>query len=273
MKSGLLLFFHALALCNSFESTSRPAREVSLLVVPDEEIGSPVSRATTEKYARRIAAQKGFVLVLEPATAEGALKTARKGIADYSLAIQGRAAHSGIDFADGASAILEAARQTERIAAFSRAEIGLTVNPGLLSGGTALNIVAPHAMLKFEARLSRMRDFAPLDRRLRGLRPVDPRCTLKLTGGLNRPPMERTPATARLFTRAAELAQHLGLTLTEAATGGASDGNFTAALGLATLDGLGPTGGGAHSSDEHILLDSIAPRMALIALLLSHLRL
>jgi glutamate carboxypeptidase len=273
MKSGLLLFFHALALLQAQDGGAYAARTVSLLVVPDEEIGSPASRAVTEKFARRLAAQKGFVLVLEPATASGALKTARKGIADYTLTIRGRAAHSGVDFAAGASAILEAARQTERIAGLSRPASGLTLNPGILRGGTALNIVAPLATLDFEARLSRMRDFAPLERRLRRLRAFDPRCTLALSGGLNRPPMERTPRTARLYSRAATLArEQLGQTLTEAATGGASDGNFTAALGLPTLDGLGPTGAGAHCPGEHILLSSVAPRMALIALLLSQLK-
>ncbi len=323
MKSGLLLFFHALALALDPENSAaspgaHSSRHISLLAVPDEEIGSPASRAVTEKFARRIAAQNGFVLVLEPATAAGALKTARKGIADYSLTIRGRAAHSGIDFADGASAILEAAYQVQAIAALSRRssankashsykslakssnkrirsykspkssprsglssspaaasfrnDDSITLNPGILRGGAALNIVAPLATLDFEARLSRIRDFAPLDRRLRNLRPHDPRCSLSLTGGLNRPPMERSPLTARLFRRAAALAhQHLGLSLTEAATGGASDGNFTAALGLPTLDGLGPTGAGAHSPGEHILLNSIAPRMALIALLFTHL--
>jgi glutamate carboxypeptidase len=321
MKSGLLLFFHALALAldfGNFADSGSPARRISLLAVPDEEIGSPASRAVTEDFARRIRSENGFVLVLEPATATGALKTARKGIADYSLTIHGRAAHSGIDFADGASAIIEAAHQIQAIAALSRSapnassankasisyksraasskkrnssykspatsrsrselrshapassfhDDSITLNPGILRGGSALNIVAPLATLDFEARLSRLRDFAPLDRKLRALRPFDPRCTLSLAGGLNRPPMERSPATARLFARAATLARrHLGLSLTEAATGGASDGNFTAALGLPTLDGLGPTGAGAHSPNEHILLNSIAPRMALLALL------
>jgi glutamate carboxypeptidase len=177
-----------------------------------------------------------------------------------------------VDFAAGASAILEAARQTERIAAFTNLPRGITVNPGLIRGGSATNTVAAEAQLRCDVRLSRLRDFPALDRRFRNLRPFDPRCKISVTGGLNRPPMERTRAITQLFARAAAIAhQHLGLTLEESSTGGASDGNFTAALGLPTLDGLGAIGQGAHAATESILLSQIAPRTALLAALLQNL--
>ena len=269
MKAGLLQFLHAATILRELDQPAASPRSITLFVVPDEEIGSPSSRPLTESHARR----SSLALVLEPGTGlEGRLKTARKGIADYTVDIRGRAAHAGVDFSAGASAILEAARQTERIAAFTRLDRGLTVNPGLITGGTATNTVAAHAQLRCDVRIARLRDFPALDRRFRTLRPVDPRCKISVTGGLNRPPMERTPAIAKLFAHAAQLAhQHLGLQLEESSTGGGSDGNFTAALGLPTLDGLGAIGEGAHAANESILLAPIAERIALLAILLQNL--
>lgn len=269
MKSGLLLFLHATKILRELDQPARSPRQVTLLVVPDEEIGSPSSRSVTESLARR----SDLALVLEPGTGlEGRLKTARKGVGDYTINIRGRAAHAGVDFAAGASAILEAARQTERVAAFTNLARGITVNPGLISGGSATNTVAADAQLRCDIRISRLRDFPALDRRFRNLRPFDPRCKITISGGLNRPPMERTPAIAQLFARAAAIAdQHLGMKLEESSTGGGSDGNFTAALGLPTLDGLGAVGEGAHALTESIVLNQIVPRTALLAALLQNL--
>jgi glutamate carboxypeptidase len=269
MKAGLLMFLHAVKILQQLDQPAASARNITLLVVPDEEIGSPSSRPITESLARR----SRLALVLEPGTGlEGRLKTARKGIADYTVDIRGRAAHAGVDFAAGASAILEAAHQIERVAAFTNLARGTTVNPGLVSGGTATNTIAAAAQIRCDVRISRLRNFAALDRRFRTLPPVDPRCKISVSGGLNRPPMERTPAIARLFAHAAAIAdEHLGLSLEESATGGGSDGNFTAALGLPTLDGLGAVGEGAHAPTESILLNQIAPRTALLAALLQNL--
>jgi glutamate carboxypeptidase len=269
MKAGLLLFLHAAKILQQLDEPPVTSRSITLLVVPDEEIGSPSSRPVTESLARR----SSLALVLEPGTGlEGRLKTARKGVGDYTIDIRGRAAHAGVDFAAGASAILEAAHQIQRVAAFTNVARGITVNPGLISGGSATNTVAAHAQIRCDVRIARLRDFPALDRRFRTLRPVDPRCKVTVSGGLNRPPMERTPAIARLFARAASIAhQHLGLTLEESSTGGGSDGNFTAALGLPTLDGLGAVGEGAHAPSESILLGQVAPRAALLAALLQNL--
>ena len=269
MKSGLLLFLHAAKILHELDQGAVPPRTITLLVVPDEEIGSPSSRVVTESLARH----SSLALVLEPGTGlEGRLKTARKGVGDYTINIRGHAAHAGVDFAAGASAILEAARQTERIAAFTNLPRGITVNPGLISGGSATNTVAADAQLRCDIRISRLRDFPALNRRFHSLRPIDPRCKITVSGGLNRPPMERSPAIARLFAQAAAIAhEKLGLELQESSTGGGSDGNFTAALGLPTLDGLGAIGEGAHAATESILLSQIAPRTALLAALLQNL--
>jgi glutamate carboxypeptidase len=212
------------------------------------------------------------VLVLEPGTGlTGKLKTARKGIGRYIVSIEGRAAHAGVDFDNGASAILEAAKQIEKISALTNRERGITVNPGVVSGGTRSNVVAAEARIEVDARAVRMQDTETVDRKLKALRPVDKRCKVQVEGGLNRPPMERTKAITRLFTQAQEIGTQLGLTLEESSTGGGSDGNFTAALGVPTLDGLGGVGEGAHAPNESILVDRIADRVALLAALLSSL--
>jgi len=223
------------------------------------------SRALTENEARRSLA----VLVLEPGTGlAGKLKTARKGVGVYHLAVTGKAAHSGVDFSAGASAILELARQIDKIAGFTNLKRGLTVNPGVISGGTRSNVVAAEARAEIDMRVVRLSDAAGLDRKFRALKPFDKRCSLTLTGGLNRPPMERAAGVVRLFRAARALARDLGVELDESMTGGGSDGNFTAALGVATLDGLGGVGEGAHAANESILTDRIADRTALIAKLL-----
>lgn len=264
MKAGLAFLVYAVETLRELDLPV--ARRVVLQLNSDEEVGSESSRALTEEAAR----QSDFVLVLEPGTGlEGKLKTARKGVGDYTVTVHGRAAHAGVDFSNGASAILELARQVERIAEFTRLEKAITVNPGVISGGTRTNVIAAEARVEVDIRIARLQDAAWLERQFHSLKPVDRRCTIEVCGGLNRPPMERTAAIGKLFARAKLLAAELGVTLEESMTGGGSDGNFTAALGVPTLDGLGAVGEGAHAPNESILVDRIADRTALLAKLLS----
>jgi len=239
-----------------------------LQVNSDEEVGSETSRALTEEAARR----SSTVLVLEPGTGlTGKLKTARKGVGAYTVTVRGRASHSGVDFENGASAVVELARQIDRIAGFTNLKKGITVNPGVISGGTRSNVVAAEAQAEVDMRIVRMKDASPLDRKFHALRPFDKRCSIQISGGCNRPPLERTPAIGKLFGEARDWAKELGVALEESATGGGSDGNFTAAIGIPTLDGLGGVGEGAHAVNESILVNRIADRTALLALLLSRL--
>ena len=267
MKGGLVLFVYAM---KALQALDLPvARRVSLWVVSDEEVGSTGSRARTEALARASRA----VLVLEPSTGlAGRLKTARKGVGIYRLAVRGRAAHAGVDFSAGASAIVELAAQIGVLAGFTDLKKGITVNPGVLSGGTRTNVVAAAAQVEVDVRVERLRDAARLDRRFRALRPFDPRCALEISGGLNRPPMERTAPIAALFRAARSIARReLGMQLEESSSGGGSDGYFTAALGVPTLDGIGAVGEGIHAPHESMLEACIAPRAALLALLVRHL--
>jgi len=264
MKSGIAFFLFAMRALKELEMPIR--RRVALLLTTDEETGSSASRALVEREARRSTA----VLVVEPgAGLDGKLKTARKGGGQYTVTVHGRAAHAGIDFAAGASAIVELAQQVSRIAGFTRLEKGITVNPGLISGGTGANVVASEARAVFDVRIARMADFRLVEGKFHRLKPFDPRCRLEISGGLKRPPMVRTPAIRRLFRTARALAAELGVELGEAATGGGSDGNFTAALGVPTLDGLGGVGEGAHAPGESILVDRIPDRIALLAKLVA----
>jgi glutamate carboxypeptidase len=264
MKSGIAFFIFAVRTLR--EMDIRVRRRVRLLINSDEEVGSDSSRTLTQETARRAQA----VLVLEPGTGlEGKLKTARKGVGGYTITVRGRASHAGVDFSAGASAIVELARQIEGVAQFTDLKRGVTVNPGLISGGSRSNVVAAEARAVVDIRAPRLRDAETLDRRFRSLKPFDKRCTLEVEGGLNRPPMERSVGIVQLFRRAQKLAQELGVTLDESMTGGGSDGNLTAALGIPTLDGLGGVGEGAHALNESILVDRIADRTALLAKLLS----
>jgi glutamate carboxypeptidase len=239
---------------------------VTLLLVPDEEIGSPVSRVLTERLALRSSA----VLVLEPAAgAEGACKTSRKGIARYTLRIRGRASHAGLDFERGASAIVEAAHQVLAISALSRPERGLTLNPGVISGGTRANVIADQAEIITDVRFLTASQAARVDSELHRLHPRDPRCALKLSGGVERESFERSKATAKLYRLAAQAASQLGFQLAEAAVGGGSDGNLTAALGVPTLDGLGAVGDGAHASHEFVVAREMPRRTALLVELMT----
>ncbi len=260
MKAGLAFFLYAMRALSELEIPV--TREVCLLVNPDEETGSKTSRATTEAMAKRSHA----VLVLEPGTGlEGKVKTARKGIGDYTLTVHGLASHAGVDFEKGASAVIELSRQLGVIAGFTDIKRGITVNPGVISGGTRSNVIASEARAHIDIRIPKLRDAAPLAKKFRGLKPFDKRCRLELSGGLNRPPMERSAGVASLFRLARALAFDLGIDLEESSTGGGSDGNFTAALGIPTLDGLGAVGEGAHAVHESLLVARIADRVALLA--------
>ena len=263
MKGGVLAAYEAWVALRHLNLEAR--RRVMLLLVSDEETGSATSRPLIEQLAQHA----GAVLVLEPGSGpEGRLKTARKGIASFDVRATGAAAHAGVDFAQGASAVLELARQTVEWARLTDLERGVTVNPGVLRGGTRSNVVAAEAVLELEARAWRLGDLRAVEQRILAARPCDERVKLEVKGGINRPPMERSAGGAALFARARELGVMLGLDLEESATGGGSDGNFTAALGVATLDGLGPAGGGAHSPGEYCLAETLVSRSALLGLLL-----
>jgi glutamate carboxypeptidase len=239
--------------------------KVLLQLNPDEEVGSEASRELTEKNARASKA----VLVLEPGTGlTGRLKTARKGVGDFTITVKGRASHAGVDFEAGASAVLELARQIDRIASFTQLKKGITVNPGVIHGGTRSNVIAAEASADIDIRILKLRDAPALERRFRALKPIDPRCTIEVSGGLNRPPMERSAGIVQLFRLAQKLGREIGVELEESLTGGGSDGNFTAALGIPTLDGLGAVGEGAHASNESILVDRIVGRTELLAKLI-----
>jgi glutamate carboxypeptidase len=260
MKAGLAFFIFAMRELLEFDTPV--AHDVVLLVNPDEETGSRVSRAGTEALARKSQA----VLVLEPGTGlDGRAKTARKGIGAWTLKVRGIASHAGVDFEKGSSAVVELARQIDVIAGFTDLKRGITVNPGVIRGGTRSNVIAAEASAEIDIRVPRLVDARILDRKFRSLKPFDKRCSLELAGGLNRPPMERSKGGAALFRLARKLAADLGVDLKESSTGGGSDGNFTAALGIPTLDGMGAVGEGAHAAHESILIERIPDRVALLA--------
>jgi glutamate carboxypeptidase len=265
MKSGIALMLHAIAALqdwNSGDGRRELPRPITVLLVSDEEVGSDSSRRITESLAKKSAA----VLVLEPSYGfDGAVKTARKGVGDYTLKVTGKASHAGLDFQKGVNAILELARQIEKVSGFTDLNKGLTVNVGLVSGGSRTNVVPAEASAQVDVRIARLKDAAGIDKKMRGLRPFNRKCKLEISGGINRPPLERTAGVAALFTKAAAIARDLGWKLGEAAVGGGSDGNFTGALGIPTLDGLGGVGDGAHALHEHILISELPRRAALIA--------
>lgn len=264
MKAGIAFFIFAARALRELEIPA-PSK-VLLQLNSDEEVGSDSSRPLTEKNA---AASKA-VLVLEPGTGlAGKLKTARKGVGDFTVTVRGKASHAGVDFAAGASAILELARQLDRIAGFTNLAGGITVNPGTIVGGTRSNVVAAEARAEVDIRILKRNQAGGLEKKFRSLRPFDRRCSIEVTGGLNRPPMERSAGIVKLFRTAQRLARELGVEVEESLTGGGSDGNFTAALGIPTLDGLGGVGEGAHAPNESILVDRIVDRTALIAKLLA----
>ncbi len=262
MKAGVVMALAAMRVL----ADAGVQRPVTLLLNPDEEVGSPVSRPVTERLARESEA----VLVLEPAQGL-ACKTARKGVGQYRLQVTGVSAHSGVDFERGHSAVLELARLLQKVAGFTDLKLGRTVNPGVIGGGTRSNVIAEHAWAEVDVRIARASDAMKVEKLFRGLRCTDPKCMLKVTGGINRPPMERKPGGVALYKKARGLAAELGFVLDEAATGGGSDGNFTAALGVPTLDGLGAVGEGAHAAHESIVIEHIVPRTALLAAMIASL--
>jgi glutamate carboxypeptidase len=265
MKSGIALMLHALAGLQDWnQPASRAAlpRPVTVMLVSDEEVGSESSRAITESLAKRAAA----VLVLEPSYGpHGAVKTARKGVGEYLVKVTGKASHAGLDFEKGVNAILELARQIEKISSFTDLKKGLTVNVGIVSGGSRTNVVPAEAVAQVDVRIARLKDAAGIDKKMRSLRPINRKCKIEISGGINRPPMERSAGVADLYAKAVAIASGLGWKLGEAAVGGGSDGNFTAGLGIPTLDGLGGVGDGAHAMHEHILISELPRRAALLA--------
>ena len=262
MKGGLTLAIAALETLRDLGIT--PPRPVELCITCDEEIGSPGSRSLIESAARPAA----YVLVPEPPLPGGALKTARKGVGRYTLTVEGRPAHAGIEPEKGRSALLELAHQIIAIHALADPDRGTTLTVGRASGGGAVNVVPASATAEIDLRVTTADEADRVDSALQRLTPALDGTRLTITGGLNRPPMERSDATAALFARAREAARPLGLDLHEGSTGGGSDGNFTAALGVPTLDGLGPLGDGAHAAHEHVEVESLPVRAALIAALL-----
>jgi glutamate carboxypeptidase len=260
MKSGIIM---ALAAINTLQEFNL-ARPTTLLLNSEEEVGSPVSRAITE----RLALQSEAAFVLEPAQGL-AYKTARKGVGQYNVQVTGVGAHSGVDFERGHSAVLEMAKLVQTISNFTRFERKLTVNCGVIAGGTRSNVVASQAYAEVDVRIAKASDAAYVEKLFRSLKVSDPHCKLTITGGINRPPMERKPGTIALFKKARRLAAELGFDLDEAATGGGSDGNFTAALGIPTLDGMGAVGDGAHAAHESVVIEHLVPRTALLAAMIA----
>jgi len=257
MKAGVAMALTAIGILSEAGALDR---ELILLLNPDEEVGSPFSRPVTERLAVACSA----VLVLEPAQGL-AYKTARKGTGDWRIDIKGIAAHAGVDFEKGASAIREMARVVETVSGWTELKRGLTVSPGVAGGGSKTNVIPAEAFIEVDVRIARKADGARIERKFAAIKAHDRRCTLTVTGGINRPPMERTRGTVRLFATARALASELGFALEEAATGGASDGNFTSALGIPTLDGMGAVGEGAHAANESVVIRHLAPRTAMLA--------
>lgn len=267
MKGGLVVALQALRVIAG--TLTAP---VVLLMTSDEEVGSATSRALIEAEARDAAA----VLVLEPAleaeaAPHGGVKTGRKGVGEFRLDVSGVAAHAGSEPEKGASAVRELARQLMAIDALARPDRGTTINAGVIGGGTRGNVVAEHAWAAIDVRVLQLAEARRIEAAFAELRADDPRIRVRVRGGVNRPPLEPSAAGRRLYDQAAEVARALGLALPSGTVGGASDGNFTAALGIPTLDGLGPSGGGAHARDEHVRIASLPVRAALLAGLLDRL--
>jgi glutamate carboxypeptidase len=262
MKAGITVLYFAL---DALRGAGRvPRRGLQVLFTCDEEVGSPSSRALIEDTARGAA----VAYVLESPLPGGTLKTARKGTGDYLVRIEGRAAHAGVEPQKGISATQELAHQVLALHALNDYAVGTTVNVGVVHGGTRPNVVAAAAEAHVDVRVQTLAEAERIDRAIRSLSPGLPGAKLCIEGGLNRPPMERSPAVAALFEQAQQIARAMDVDLNEGSTGGGSDGNFTAAMGVPTLDGLGAEGEGAHAASEHVLVDSLPRRAALVAGLL-----
>jgi glutamate carboxypeptidase len=263
MKAGTAMLLTVLRyLC---EKGARPTHPLRMLFTTDEETGSLTSRALVEAEAQNAA----LVICLEPALSNGAIKTFRKGTGGFTLKAFGRAAHAGADHAKGINAIEEIARQVTTLHQMTNYDLGTTVNVGVISGGTVSNVVPDHAQIEVDIRVSTKAEGERIVPAILGLQPQLPGVRLEITGGLNRPPMERTPQIIAAFDKAQTIAAGLGLKLIEGSTGGASDGNFTAALGVPTLDGMGAVGDGGHAVTEHVIASSLPERAALLAAILT----
>ena len=261
MKSGIVLMLEALGYIAA--SGIRPRHSVTILLSCDEEVGSFTGRELVEREARKASA----CFVFEPSAA-GRVKTGRKGTGMFTLKAQGVPAHAGLEPERGASAILELARQIEKLHSLSDPSAGTTVNVCTARGGTTTNVIPEHAECSVDVRFTSTKEAERIDESVRGLKPFDERVRLEITGGVNRPPMERTDAVGALFEKAKAIAGGFNYELGETQVGGASDGNFVGALGVPVLDGLGVAGDGAHRLDEHILIDDIAKRATLVTSLL-----
>jgi glutamate carboxypeptidase len=262
MKSGIVIALYAIEALRALKL--RPRRPVVCFWTSDEEIGSRTSRAVIVRQARASCA----VLVLEPAGgARGDLKTARKGVGELRLEVEGRSAHAGLDPQNGVNAILELSLQLALLQRLNQPKRGVTLSPGVIQGGTRSNVVPDRAMALIDLRAPSLREMRALERKLGALRPILPGAKLSVRGGFNRPPLEGRMS-KKLFARAEHVARQMGLSLSHGAVGGGSDGNFTAAIGVPTLDGMGGVGGGAHSPGEFVLLRSLPERAALLAALL-----
>jgi len=260
MKSGIALMLYVIEALQSWHAGL--PRPVTVFLVSDEEVGSSSSRKITESLAKESAA----VLVLEPAAGpRGAVKTARKGVGEYKLTVQGVAAHAGLDPGKGHSAIVELARQISALSKLNDLQRGISVNAGVIRGGTRTNVIAAEATAEIDVRIKLAKQAVMLDRKLRSLKPFDKHCKLTVEGGVNRMPMERNAGVVALYKKAVVVAKQLDWKLEEASVGGGSDGNFTAGLGVPTLDGLGGVGSGAHAAHEHIVISELPRRALLLA--------
>lgn len=265
MKSSCAL---ALELLRAFEATgTRPSRPITLLLMCDEESGSVHGRAVVEHEASNAQA----VLVIEPSASGGRVKTGRKGTGMFTVEVHGRAAHAGLDPEKGVNAVLELARQTVRLHELNDPANGTNVTVTIINGGTASNVVPALATAEVDMRFTSGDLGAAVEYDVLNLRPFDPRAQIVVTGGINRPPLERTPKVAELYELARDIAAKLDFELGEASVGGGSDGNFVGALGVPVLDGLGIEGDGAHAAHEHIIVDNIATRAAMLAGLIASL--
>lgn len=262
MKSGAVMGLWAIRALRALKI--QPASPVRFFLNSDEETSSSAFRRELLAEARKSRA----VFVLEPAASGGRLKTARKGVGEFRIAVQGRAAHAGVDPGAGVNAISELTKQIQRIEKFAQPRRGLTVTVGMIEGGTRPNVVPERASARVDVRIPRLHDRARIEARFRALRPVHPEARLTVEGGIKRPPMERAMS-RELFSRARALGRELGMEIEGASTGGGSDGNFTAALGIPTLDGLGGVGEGAHALHEQIVIRELPRRTALLAALIA----
>lgn len=259
MKGGIVITLYAMRALQ--ELNLMPKKRITLIINSDEEVGTVTSRAAIEEQAL----QHDVVFVMEPPVPPGALKTQRKGVGEFHVRVTGLATHAGADHAKGVNAIEELARQIQVIQGFTDYESGTTLNVGVVGGGTRSNVVPAEAWAEVDVRIVKAEEGPKIIEKMKSLKPFNPKAALEVSGGINRPPMERSPQIVALFEQAREIGASMGLELMEASTGGGSDGNFTAALGVPTLDGMGVVGDGGHALSEHAVLSSLPERAAVLA--------